>query len=168
MPYSQILDLLKTGISIAMYMITRLTRELRFTLLLTVRNLNQYHALCGIVKLQSNNILSDVFSSCSQIHIKLGYIWISLNPHVRLISRSSFLPWFENHNTLYLCLKWIISSCLQVRRKIYICIKRKNLEMVSIKFGATVRRYGNNYTITSTVSAVRLILRSKKHLPFSH
>jgi len=40
--------------------------------------------------------------------------------------------------------------------------------MASITFGATIGRYGNNYTITSTVSAVRLILRSKKYLTFSH
>jgi hypothetical protein len=63
-----------------MYMITRLTMELRFTLLFTVRNLNQYHALCGTVKLHSNNISSNVFSSCPEITIKLGYVCISLNP----------------------------------------------------------------------------------------
>lgn len=40
--------------------------------------------------------------------------------------------------------------------------------MASITFLATIGRYGNNYTITSTANAVCITLRSKKYLPFSH
>jgi hypothetical protein len=96
--YSQIPALLNTGSSTAMYMIIRLTRELKFTLLFTVRNLNQFHALCGIVKLHSNNISSHVFSSCPEIRTKLVYVCSALNPHSWLISMSSFPFWFENRN----------------------------------------------------------------------
>lgn len=91
-PYSRIPASLKTGSSIAIYMITCLTIEMKFTLLFTVRNLNEFHALCGIVKLQSNNISSNVFSGCPEIRIKLGYVLISLNPHAWFLSRSSFPP----------------------------------------------------------------------------
>jgi hypothetical protein len=68
-PYSQIPALLKTGSSIVMYMIVRLTMEMKFPLLFTVRNLNQFHALCGIVKLHFKKCHL-MFSLAVQILVK--------------------------------------------------------------------------------------------------
>lgn len=151
-----------------MYMITRLKRELKFTHLFTVRNLKQFHALCGIVKLHSNNISSNVFSSCPEIRIKLGYVYSSINPHSWLIFMSSFLLDLRtvvNFNLFKVNYFFLLAGKaynLHWHKEI-----KKRLGMVSIMFGATLGRYGNNYTITSPITAVYLILRSKKYLPFS-